>query len=216
MVEQLSIILVLFWEFVNIKEMAHHIYTTDAFVLDSQLSGEADRFYTLFTKELGLIRATARGVRLQKSKLKYSLQDFSRSRISLVRGKDVWRITSARIEESLFTRYREDKAVLHLIAQLSALLKRLLGGEEKNELLFSMIAEGIAFLEQKKYETHELKLLEIIMVLRILNNLGYLRHVQEFKPFLDNAMSYELLHAMEPLKAQALKEINMSLRETQL
>jgi DNA repair protein RecO (recombination protein O) len=196
--------------------MAHHIYTTDAFVLDSQLSGEADRYYTLFTKELGLIRATARGVRLQKSKLRYSLQDFSRSTISLVRGKEVWRITSARINDSLFARYREDKAVLHLVAQITTLLRRLLGGEEKNEELFTLISDGISFLEQKSYSAQELKYLEIIIVLRILNNLGYLRHVEEFKLFLREPLTETLLISLEPLKAQALKEINMSLKETQL
>ncbi len=196
--------------------MAHHIYTTDSFVLDSQLSGEADRYYTLFTKDLGLIRANAKGVRLQKSKLRYSLQDFSRSTISLVRGKEIWRITSARIEDSLFARYRDDKPVLHLIAQVSALLRRLLGGEEKNEELFMLIAAGISFLEQAKLTDIQLKHLEIILVLRVLNNLGYLRQVQEFETFLSEPLSLELLTALEPYKVHALKEINMSLHETQL
>jgi DNA repair protein RecO len=196
--------------------MAHHIYTTDAFILESQLSGEADRYFTLFTKDFGLIRATARGVRLAKSKLRYSLQELSRSRISLVRGKEVWRITSARIEENLFSKYRNQKPVLYLIAQISTLIKRLVGGEEKNEPLFMIVSDVISFLESKTFSDQELKYVEIIAVLRILHNLGYLRNTSELQPFVHSGWSDALLSELEPHKNFALREINTSLRETQL
>lgn len=196
--------------------MAHHIYTTDAFVIDSTLTGEADRFYTLFTKELGLVRAKATGVRLQKSKLRYSLQDFSLSTVALVRGKEIWRLTSARLNDNLFTRYRNDKHILHVIAQISALLRRLVGGEEKNEKLFTIIQDAFEFLQSKETWAGELKWFEIITVLKIIENLGYLRRVAELEPFITEPWSEYLLTAMEPHKAVALKEINMSLRETQL
>jgi DNA repair protein RecO len=196
--------------------MAHHIYTTDAFVLESTLSGEADRFYTLFTYDLGLVRATARGVRLQKSKLRYSLQDFSRTRVSLVRGKEVWRITSAKIEDNLFTRFNQDKNVIGVIAQIMALIRRLVGGEEKNETLFIILAEAFKFLEKREQWGSELKHFEIIVVLRVLHNLGYLRDVVHFKQFLGTAWTDELLVMLTEHKTMALQEINTSLRETQL
>lgn len=196
--------------------MAHHIYTTDAFIIDSNLTGEADRFYTLFTKDLGLVRAKATGVRLQKSKLRYSLQDFSLSKVSLVRGKEIWRLTSARLDENLFTFYRDNKSVLQVIAQISALIRRLVGGEEKNEKLYTIIIEAIQFLKSRTAWGEELKHFEIITVLKILENLGYLRNVSELEPFIAAPWSETLLKNMEMHKAVALKEINMSLRETQL
>lgn len=196
--------------------MAHHIYTTDAYILSSELSGEADRFYTLFTRDLGLVRASARGVRLGKSKLRYSLQDFSRSKISLVRGKEIWRITSARLEDDIFRKYRGSKPVLHLIAHIAVLIKRLVTGEEKNSELFAIVDNVVAFLEKKEYSTKELKYIEIASVLRILNNLGYLRHIEEFSSILRDEWSDEMLHMLESNKVQALKEINTSLQETHL
>jgi DNA repair protein RecO (recombination protein O) len=195
--------------------MAHHIYTTDGFVVESTPSGEADRFYTLFTKELGLIRATARGVRLQKSKLRYSLQDFSWSRISLVRGKELWRITSARAEESLAVKYRDQKPILQTIAHIASLIRRLVGGEEKNEALYKIIDQAFEFLETRTWHT-ELKLFEIIVVLKILHNLGYLRDIAELHHFIHDPFDESMLEAIKPHKALALKEINTSLRETQL
>jgi DNA repair protein RecO len=196
--------------------MAHHIYTTDAFVLDSIPTGEADAFFVLFTRDLGLIRAIAKGVRLQKSKLRYSLQEFSQTKVSLVRGKEVWRITSARIEDSLYSRYRNDKQVLHVIAQIDVLLKRLVGGEEKNEALFEIVIEAIEFLESHEQWGEELKLFEITVVLKILHNLGYMRRVPELERSIEEPLSLELLKSLEPHKALALREINTSLHETQL
>jgi DNA repair protein RecO (recombination protein O) len=195
--------------------MAHHIYTTDGFVIESTPHGEADRFYTLFTKELGLIRATARGVRLQKSKLRYSLQDFSWSRISLVRGKELWRITSARAEESLAVKYRDQKLILQTIAHVASLIRRLVGAEEKNEALYSIINQAFEFLETRTWHA-ELKLFEIIVVLKILHNLGYLRDLPELHHFIHDPFDELMLEAIRPHKALALKEINTSLRETQL
>ena len=195
--------------------MAHHIYTSDAFVLESQPSGEADRFFTLFTRELGLIRANAKGVRLQKSKLRYSLQDFSRSSISFVRGKELWRITSARIEHNLYHTHQSDIRVLHVIANVLSLIKRLVVGEQKDELLFQILVEAFSFLEAREWN-EELTLFEIIIVLRILDRLGYLPQRDEFQAFLHDPCSMSLVTAMARHKASALKEINISLKATQL
>ena len=65
----------------------HHIYTTKAIIIRSIPIGEANKYYFLLTEDLGFIRATAQGVRLDKSKLKGHLQDFCFVEISLVKGK---------------------------------------------------------------------------------------------------------------------------------
>ena len=73
----------------------HHKYSTEAFILKSLHHKDADKVYVLFTENFGLIRASAQGVRLLKSKLRYHLSDFSCINISLVRGRDYWRIVGA-------------------------------------------------------------------------------------------------------------------------
>ena len=74
--------------------MSHTLYSTECIVLGSVDSGEANRYISLFTREWVLC-AVARSVREEKSKLRYCLQSFSFTDATLVRGREVWRITGA-------------------------------------------------------------------------------------------------------------------------
>ena len=110
----------------------HHIYHTQGFVLGSRNKGEANKMLTIYTREMGLVRAMVQGIRLGKSKLRFALQDYSYTNIDLVRGKDIWRVTSAKnISTFPFARFSKDS--LLLIARVSSLLERLCDGEESNE-----------------------------------------------------------------------------------
>ncbi len=107
--------------------MNNHIYTTKAFLMKSVSTGEANKIYFLFTADLGLVRATAQGIRLEKSKLKGHLQDLYFVNVSLVKGKDLWRIVSAEaIYQDLFL---ENKDKLFVLKSISSLLLRLIHGE---------------------------------------------------------------------------------------
>ncbi len=74
--------------------MAYQIYTTDALVCGTYRRNTADAAYALLTAEAGLVYATARSVREERSRQRYALQDFSVVRVSLVHGKAGWRIGS--------------------------------------------------------------------------------------------------------------------------
>ncbi len=74
--------------------MAYQTYITDAIVCGSKHHNTADKVYMLFSRELGMIFATARSVREERSKQRFALQDFSVIRVSLVKGKSGWRIGS--------------------------------------------------------------------------------------------------------------------------
>lgn len=76
--------------------MSHTIYNTEAFIMSSHNSGEADRVYKLFTKDLGVITAKATGIRKIESRLNFFVQDFKYIDASLVKGKTIWRLVSAR------------------------------------------------------------------------------------------------------------------------
>ena len=72
----------------------HHIYHTEGIILGSRNIGEAGKYYYIFTRDLGMIYASASGVRKMSSKLRYVLQDFAYLKIDLVQGKDFWRVTN--------------------------------------------------------------------------------------------------------------------------
>lgn len=153
--------------------MAHHVYQTEAFILKGYDSNDADRFLNLFTRELGLVKAVAKSARRERSKLRYSLQDYSVGNIALVRGRDVWRVTGAQEEYSMYHALKHDQKKLMLFGRIMFLLRRLLQGEERNEYLFETILSCFTFLEQCESNERTLKGVEYITTLRLLYSLGY-------------------------------------------
>lgn len=198
--------------------MSHTIYTTEGFILKSINFGEANKYYFIFTRDFGLIKATAQGVRHLKSKLRYGLEDFSLSQISVVRGREVWRLTSAEKKNNL-----NEKDVLQLLSRIFSLLLRLLHGEEKNDFLFNSLKEGMIFLNKifiipdLKGDNEILNNFECIMALRILSSLGYIGSLGDFEQFTKSPyFNHTLISSMSTLKTQAILEINKSLKETHL
>jgi DNA repair protein RecO (recombination protein O) len=140
--------------------MAYNIYTTRGLVLSYRPLREADRVYSILTSDLGLIRATATGVRKGVSKLRGSLEPISLVSVSLIRGKEYWRITSAEEIQKI-------PSTVELLKPLT-LLDKLVQGESPNRELFDAVEKMI--LEK---DTHE-SMFEIKLVSQILFHLGYL------------------------------------------
>ncbi len=182
----------------------HHIYHTEGIILGSRNFGESGKYYHIFTRDLGMITASATGVRKISSKLRFILQDFACVKIDLVRGKDFWRLTSGTKTnrlENLSTR-PEVFAVVHSIARL---LKRLLPGEDANPKLFDDLIEGLSALERAQ-SGEEIKNAEIITVLKTLARLGYIG---------DDKLE-DLIPDVTRRRIEILSLINKTLQETHL
>lgn len=150
--------------------MAYTRYTTRAFVCGSEDRSSSDRIFWLFTRDAGMIRARATSIRDEKSKLRFALQDFSYSDVSLVKGKYGWKIVGATPERNVYfeSASREVRASLRLALTL---LRRVAGSEEPQAELFSLVEEGISALTGE--ELSDRKTIEDILTLRILYTLGY-------------------------------------------
>jgi len=195
----------------------HHIYHTQGIILGSAVVGEANRAFRIFTKELGFVVASAQGVRFLKSKLRYSLHDFSLCYLSLVRGREFWRVTGASKRENLFDVLRESPSMRAVFARVFSLLERLLSGEEKNERLWNYLDEAARFAALKKHSRELVRNFEYILVLRVLSCLGYLGHSPDSASFVESMYwSDELLLRASSLVPKIVGEINRSLRESQL
>lgn len=191
--------------------MSHHIYTTPGFIVHSAPHGEAGKFYLLFTRDLGMIGTTAQGVRLSQSKLRYHTQDYSYGLFSVVRGKEVWRMTGAKEIEGIGLLPVSNRK---LFVRIISLLKRLLHGEEKNEKLFEIVEKLYMYLASS---SDSLEYIEYITVLRILDCLGYLSHGAIFKDLISNTdITDDLLVQVENDKDIIIEEINNALKESQL
>ena len=192
----------------------HHIYHTKGIILESRNFGEAGKYYSIFTRDLGLVHARAQGVRKMSSKLRFVLQDFAHLKIDLVQGKDFWRVTNASKTNKLekITKMPETFAIF---ANIARLLKRLLAGVEPNESLFVDLLNGLSVLE--KAETKEdLRNIEAIIVLRILNNLGYIGENELLQNLIRSPFEESLVFEVSKDRTKILHQINKALKETHL
>jgi recombinational DNA repair protein (RecF pathway) len=153
-----------------------------------------------------MVGATAQGVRLSVSKLRYYTQDYAYSLFSLVRGKDVWRMTGAKDIEGVGEVKEENKK---LWVRVLTLLRRLVPGEEQNERLFLIIENLHKYLSENIAEKD---LVEYLTVFRILNTLGYISS----KDFEREAITEEVLNEVRNKREDVLKTINIGLKESQL
>jgi DNA repair protein RecO (recombination protein O) len=192
----------------------HHIYHTEGIILGSKNYGEAGKYYFIFTRDLGMIYASAQGVRKISSKLRFILQDASYVKVDLVRGKDFWRITSAGKTNKL-ENLSKNLISFEIFTNISKLLKRLLTGEYPNPALFADLLNGFHFLEKSK-EREEAQNIEVVIVLRILNNLGYIGGNEILKNLVKSPYEDNLIFEVGKRRTKILSEINKALHETHL
>lgn len=195
--------------------MHHHIHHTEGIILSSRNKGEADKVITVYTRELGLVRASAQGVRRAQSKLRFALQDLSHAKIDFVHGKEVWRITSA-TPQSSFAYARKYYENTIFMARVARLVERLCTGEESNPEIFHNLVQAFYTLDHENVSADTREALELHLVLSILYTLGYVGDDGEIAHYLnadfDPQFSKDLLNKRKSI----VLAINRALRESQL
>lgn len=196
--------------------MSHHVYHTEGIILGSMNIGESNRFFHVLTRDLGLLGAFAQGIRELRSKLRYGLQTLSHTHIDLVRGKEVWRVTSASAVGS-FPNIIQNSETTELFARLAALLRRLMPGESAHEEIFDDFMSMLRLMESETLDQKELRSLEALVVLRMLDRLGYWGKRKKFESFLrGNVWNRETLALFSHVRLEIQREINQALKESHL
>lgn len=194
--------------------MAYHVYQTNALILRSIDINDANLFVHAFTRELGLIRAVAKSARRERSKLRYSLQNYTRGNVALVRGKEVWRVTGAKEDKNIYHELKHDKKKILLFAHVTNLLDRLIQGEEKNAYLFDVIEGLITFLLENEIAENEYKALECLVVMHVLYSLGYIP--EQVALFDTTTIDIKQVQKLIGSEKDYVRLINESLRESHL
>lgn len=153
----------------SISNGMRHKYETRGLVLARVAAGETNTLVTLLTRELGLVRARAQGLRRSGAKLAAALTTFSESDVVLVRGKEGWRLTGAVLVENWFEQFKTS-AVRERAGRVTALLLRLVAGETPDNELYEIVTAFFAALTTFPEEQHDA--VEILAALRILAALG--------------------------------------------
>ncbi|MEZ4102969.1 MAG: DNA repair protein RecO [Candidatus Paceibacterota bacterium] len=189
--------------------MSHEIYTTKGFIISSENKAEADKTFFVFTKDIGLVRANASGVRKNESKLRYALQEFDFSEISFVLGKHGWKIVNATPLNFFSEKIRKSQTKV----QVLRLLKKLCPQDEPHPNLFDELTRAFLFMEENKILSD--KSMDALLALKILSYFGYWGDGEEYS-FTQSPFNQEVLNQITKVRQDIVKEVNKSLRATQL
>ncbi len=190
----------------------HVVHHTDAFILKVQPLGEANVRVWLFTRTFGLVIAVAQGVRKQGAKLQMQLSDYAFIAADLVRGKDLWRLTSATALHTPLLEKHASGFGRSYVRTLSA-LERFCHGEEANEPLFAHLEASCAALEAPAVDERSL---DTISLWKVMALLGYLSIEREE----ESLFSLPLPEAAQALssekRSRLIQKINHVIKETHL
>lgn len=116
-----------------------------------------------------MLYANARSVRQERSRQRYGLQDFTRMRVSLVKGKGGWRIGSI---QALNNYYHQatDQAARGSVVSVFRLLRRFFTGEESDPELFDYVVQSLTSLSVTQTDR---SFLQTLVQVHILAELGY-------------------------------------------
>jgi len=175
-----------------------HKYATPAVVLGRTPLSEAGALATLLTSEFGLVRARAEGVRRPGAKLAHALQTFDESDVSLVRGKDGWRLTGAVLSHDHF--HALTAAARTRAARVSTLLLRLVHGESEagEASLYFLFRAFLSALPELSEEGQDAA--EVLAALRLLNALGLDSGAQPPPGYDEVALDYAISERAELVK----------------
>jgi recombinational DNA repair protein (RecF pathway) len=194
------------------NNVSYKTYTTEAFVCGSTSHNTSDKNYILFTREAGMLWATARSVREEKSKQRYALQDFSHVRVSLIKGKSGWRVGSAEALGNTFlsAQTRFERSLVHATFKQ---LRRYVHGEIP---LVTIYNDVLTLLEKSKNEQSASRILKLFE-LRLLSTLGYIAPAQPWNVLVEAPTLGEALEIYdESMEAAIMKAMHDAAHASQL
>lgn len=147
-------------------------FRVEAVVLRHSDWGEADRLLWLFTREMGKVKAVAKGVRKLRSRKAGHLEPQTRVNLLLARGRDILLVTQAETVEA-FLPLREDLKLWEYACHIIELLDRFTYEEDENRALYRLLVDTLGRLARHPQAELVVHYYEI----RLLDLLGYRPHL---------------------------------------
>ncbi len=150
------------------------LYRTPAVILKRTDLGEADRIVTFFSRDVGKIRAVAKGVRRTTSRSAGHLEPFTLSDVLFAVGRELDVISQADTLEA-FREIREDLELTTHGYYLAEVVDLLTEDRLENREVFDTLVEGLRSLRA----TNDPRQVLIVFHLRLLDALGYRPELRE-------------------------------------
>ncbi|MBI2574066.1 MAG: DNA repair protein RecO [Candidatus Wildermuthbacteria bacterium] len=124
-------------------------YRTQGIVLAHTDRGEADRVFTVFTRDFGKLALWGISARSIRSKLRGNMETLAHADIEFVQGKAKKTLTDA-VAHSSYPSLRKNLKKLRTALRIAETFRQLVRGEEQDEALWNLLSVAL----------HELELLE--------------------------------------------------------
>lgn len=195
----------------------HPIIHTDAFVLKSIESGEANKRVWLFTREFGLIVATVQGVRKAGAKLRSHITDYCYIHADLIKGRDVWRLVSAQIQENPFVGEYDKLRARSYIRALS-LVQRFCIEEGVEPELFEhlhKVMDTLTIPSTNAPLPAQAGFFDTVVLWKILVLLGYLDLTEDLQELFTTDLS-AVVDLSESVSKRLIKDVTDAINRTHL
>ena len=153
---------------------APRTYQTEAIIIKRIKLGEADRILTLYTPDLGKIKAVAKGTRRPKSKLGGHVELLTHSLLMLARGRNLDIITQAQTIDN-FLPLKDDLGRISYGLYILELVDSFTAEHIENRRLFNLLLDTLHQLSEAKDGEPVLRYFE----LHLLDHLGYRPRLQQ-------------------------------------
>ena len=136
---------------------------TEAIILKKADLNEADQLLCIYSKELGKVNISAKGVKKLESKLRYSIEPISYAQLILVEGKNFLILKDAVLIDQ-FLKIKKDLDKLKNAKEIADLIDEAIAGEEKDEDIWKLILKtfkdlNIGKINIKDFQKNLIKLL---------------------------------------------------------
>ncbi len=179
-----------------------HKYTTSGIVLARFPVSEASERVVILTSELGVVHAHAQSIRNQGAKLTPALQTFAQSKIVLVRGKEMWRVSGAVLDIDWFNYISINARVR--VGRVTRLMLRLMPGDLIESEFFTIIHGLFISLRDESEDLQDAA--ECLAALRILQKLGL--DAGNIPQDIDNQYSTKTLQTIDASKRLFVDRVN--------
>ncbi len=144
--------------------------TTVGFIFKERELGEADKIFSIFSKDFGRIELLGKSVRKISSKLRWGMEIFSFSQVEFVEGKFQKRLVGVQPLEK-FKNLKRNLKKLSIAFKISEILDSLIKGEEKEERIYQLIKETFSKLNSSIFDRE--KVLYLYFFWNLISLLGY-------------------------------------------
>ncbi|MEA4910840.1 DNA repair protein RecO [bioreactor metagenome] len=164
--------------------MAIEKYTTEAFILKQYEQGENDLVYKVWTKDFGVVFVLARSIRKVNAKLRPITKKNDFLVMTLVKGKDVWRLTG--VEESK-DRLLNNQYSFEIKKIISEVVDKFVEEKKTYKKLFEKLK---SFILEDALSIFEVSKLKLLIYYLVLVDTGYAdakkigaKDIEEYKSF---------------------------------